>query len=107
MADSWRFHRVNGVVVGRGGLSRTPVDDDWGQLYAHSPRTQTGSRSDGRYGASSGDAVTRLRSAEAAAWLKVEGEPVRSVRRIFRVVPFDSSAGYAARMARQASEQTS
>ena len=63
--------RVSGEVVGRGGLSRTPVDDDWGQIYAHPPgsshgcaprmrfiahssRTRTGSRSGGRYGASSG-----------------------------------------------------
>jgi RimJ/RimL family protein N-acetyltransferase len=46
MADSWRLHgvhkwiaydRVSGEVVGRGGLSRTPVDDDWGQLYAYLP----------------------------------------------------------------------
>jgi RimJ/RimL family protein N-acetyltransferase len=46
MGDSWRFHgvhkwiaydRVSGAVVGRGGLSRTPVDDDWGQLYAFLP----------------------------------------------------------------------
>jgi RimJ/RimL family protein N-acetyltransferase len=46
MADSWRFHgvhkwiaydRVSGEVVGRGGLSRTPVDDDWGQIYAFLP----------------------------------------------------------------------
>lgn len=38
MDDSWRFrgvhkwiayHRMSGEVVGRGGLSRTPVDDDW------------------------------------------------------------------------------
>lgn len=44
--DSWRFHgvhkwiaydRVSGEVVGRGGLSRTPVDDDWGQIYAFLP----------------------------------------------------------------------
>lgn len=42
MGESWRLHgvhkwmaydRVTGEVVGRGGLSRTPVDDDWGQLY--------------------------------------------------------------------------
>ena len=42
MGDSWRLHgvhkwiaydRVTGEVVGRGGLSRTPVDDDWGQIY--------------------------------------------------------------------------
>jgi len=46
MGDSWRCHgvhkwiaydRVSGEVVGRGGLSRTPVDDDWGQLYAFLP----------------------------------------------------------------------
>ena len=46
MGDSWRLHgvhkwiaydRVSGQVVGRGGLSRTPVDDDWGQLYAFLP----------------------------------------------------------------------
>ena len=46
MGDSWRFHgvhkwiaydRVSGEVIGRGGLSRTPVDDDWGQLYAFLP----------------------------------------------------------------------
>lgn len=42
MGDSWRLHgvhkwiaydRVSGEAVGRGGLSRTPVDDDWGQIY--------------------------------------------------------------------------
>jgi RimJ/RimL family protein N-acetyltransferase len=46
MADSWRWHgvhkwiaydRTSGEVVGRGGLSRTPVDDDWAQLYAFLP----------------------------------------------------------------------
>ena len=46
MGDSWRFHgvhkwiaydRVSGEVVGRGGLSRTPIDDDWGQIYAFLP----------------------------------------------------------------------
>jgi RimJ/RimL family protein N-acetyltransferase len=46
MGDSWRWHgvhkwiaydRVSGEVVGRGGLSRTPVDDDWAQLYAFLP----------------------------------------------------------------------
>ncbi|MBO0831648.1 MAG: GNAT family N-acetyltransferase [Actinobacteria bacterium] len=46
MGDSWRSHgvhkwlaydRVTGGLVGRGGLSRTPVDDDWGQLYAFLP----------------------------------------------------------------------
>lgn len=46
MGESWRLHgvhkwiaydRMSGEVVGRGGLSRTPVDDDWGQLYALLP----------------------------------------------------------------------
>lgn len=46
MGDSWRFHgvskwiaydRVSGEVVGRGGLSRTPVGDDWGQIYRFLP----------------------------------------------------------------------
>jgi RimJ/RimL family protein N-acetyltransferase len=46
MGRSWHLHgvhkwiaydRVSGEVVGRGGLSRTPVDDDWGQLYAFLP----------------------------------------------------------------------
>jgi RimJ/RimL family protein N-acetyltransferase len=46
MGDSWRVHgvhkwiaydRTSGEVVGRGGLSRTPVDDDWGQIYAFLP----------------------------------------------------------------------
>jgi RimJ/RimL family protein N-acetyltransferase len=46
MADSWRLHgvhkwiaydRLTGEVVGRGGLSRTPIDDDWGQIYAFLP----------------------------------------------------------------------
>jgi hypothetical protein len=46
MGESWHLHgvhkwiaydRVSGEVVGRGGLSRTPVDDDWGQLYAFLP----------------------------------------------------------------------
>jgi RimJ/RimL family protein N-acetyltransferase len=46
MGESWRLHgvhkwiaydRVSGDVVGRGGLSRTPVDDDWGQIYAFLP----------------------------------------------------------------------
>jgi RimJ/RimL family protein N-acetyltransferase len=46
MGDSWRFHgvhkwiaydRVSGEVVGRGGLSRTPVDEDWGQIYPFLP----------------------------------------------------------------------
>ena len=46
MSESWRvqdvhkwlaYDRVSGEVVGRGGLSRTPVDDDWGQIYAFLP----------------------------------------------------------------------
>lgn len=46
MAESWRLHGVHkwmaydretGEVVGRGGLSRTPIDDDWGQLYPFLP----------------------------------------------------------------------
>ena len=46
MGESWRLHRVHkwmaydrvsGALVGRGGLSRTPVDDDWGQLYPFLP----------------------------------------------------------------------
>jgi len=46
IAESWRLHDVHkwmaydretGEVVGRGGLSRTPIDDDWGQLYALLP----------------------------------------------------------------------
>ena len=46
IGDSWRFHgvhkwiaydRVSDGLVGRGGLSRTPVDDDWGQIYALLP----------------------------------------------------------------------
>lgn len=46
MGESWRLHgvhkwiardRVTGEVVGRGGLSRTPIDDDWGQIYALLP----------------------------------------------------------------------
>jgi RimJ/RimL family protein N-acetyltransferase len=46
MADAWRsqgvhkwiaYDRASGEVVGRGGLSRAPVDDDWGQLYAFLP----------------------------------------------------------------------
>jgi RimJ/RimL family protein N-acetyltransferase len=44
--DAWRYQgvhkwiaydRESGEVVGRGGLSRPPVDDDWGQLYAFLP----------------------------------------------------------------------
>jgi RimJ/RimL family protein N-acetyltransferase len=46
MSESWHLHgvhkwiaydRLSGEVVGRGGLSRTPVDDDWGQLCAFLP----------------------------------------------------------------------
>lgn len=42
MGESWRcygvhkwiaYDSVSGELVGRGGLSRTPVDDDWGQIY--------------------------------------------------------------------------
>jgi RimJ/RimL family protein N-acetyltransferase len=44
--EAWRFQgvhkwiaydRISGEVVGRGGLSRAPVDEDWGQLYAYLP----------------------------------------------------------------------
>lgn len=46
MGESWRVHgvhkwiaydRASGDVIGRGGLSRTPVDDDWAQIYALLP----------------------------------------------------------------------
>ncbi|MBO0867323.1 MAG: GNAT family N-acetyltransferase [Micromonosporaceae bacterium] len=46
MGESWRFHGVHkwiaydrgsGELVGRGGVSRTPVDDDWGQVYPYLP----------------------------------------------------------------------
>jgi RimJ/RimL family protein N-acetyltransferase len=46
IAYSWRvlgvhkwiaYDRLTGEVVGRGGCSRTPVDDDWGQIYAFLP----------------------------------------------------------------------
>jgi RimJ/RimL family protein N-acetyltransferase len=46
IAESWRLHGVHkwmaydaetGEIVGRGGLSRTPIDHDWGQLYAFLP----------------------------------------------------------------------
>ena len=49
IAESWQLHgvhkwmaydRQSGEVVGRGGLSRTPIDDDWGQLYAFLPNEQ-------------------------------------------------------------------
>ncbi len=30
-------NRRTGEVVGRGGLSRTPIDDDWGQVYSYLP----------------------------------------------------------------------
>ena len=51
MGDAWRllgvhkwlaYDRASGEVVGRGGLSRTPVDDDWGQLYALLPEEPWG-----------------------------------------------------------------
>jgi RimJ/RimL family protein N-acetyltransferase len=44
--ESWRAHGVHkwmaydretDEAVGRGGLSRTPIDDDWAQLYAFLP----------------------------------------------------------------------
>jgi RimJ/RimL family protein N-acetyltransferase len=47
MGESWQTHgvhkwiaydRLSGEVVGRGGLSRTPIDDDWGQIYAFLPQ---------------------------------------------------------------------
>jgi RimJ/RimL family protein N-acetyltransferase len=31
------YDRETDEVVGRGGLSRTPIDDDWGQIYAFLP----------------------------------------------------------------------
>jgi len=31
------YDRLTDAVVGRGGLSRTPVDDDWGQIYTFLP----------------------------------------------------------------------
>jgi RimJ/RimL family protein N-acetyltransferase len=45
MGEAWRhgvhkwiaYERESGEVVGRGGLARTPADDDWGQLYAMLP----------------------------------------------------------------------
>ena len=46
IADSWQHHGVHkwmaydretGEVIGRGGLSRTPIDDDWAQLYTLLP----------------------------------------------------------------------
>lgn len=46
IAVSWQLHgvhkwmaydRTTQEVVGRGGLSRTPVDDDWGRLYPFLP----------------------------------------------------------------------
>jgi hypothetical protein len=91
IAESWRLHSVHkwmaharetGEVVGRGGLSRTPIDDDWGRLYAFLPdepgyarrtrasarsgRTRTGWRSGGRCAASAGARTTRRRSASRA-----------------------------------------
>ena len=75
----WRLHDVHkwiaydretDEVVGHGGLSRTPIDDDWGQstsscptspgcvrrmrASARSRRTRTGWRSGGRCAASAG-----------------------------------------------------
>lgn len=46
MGDSWRLHgvhkwlaydRTSGAVIGRGGLSRTSVNDDWAQVYRFLP----------------------------------------------------------------------
>ncbi|MET9019637.1 GNAT family N-acetyltransferase [Actinopolymorpha sp. NPDC004070] len=46
MGESWRSHgagkwiaydRTSREVVGRGGLGRTPVDDDWGRVYEFLP----------------------------------------------------------------------
>jgi len=46
IAESWRLHGVHkwiaydkrtGDVVGRGGLSRTPINDDWSQIYRFLP----------------------------------------------------------------------
>nr|WP_221377420.1 GNAT family N-acetyltransferase [Actinoplanes polyasparticus] len=46
MGEAWRrqgvhkwiaYDRRSGEVVGRGGLSRPPVDADWGQLYTFLP----------------------------------------------------------------------
>lgn len=46
MGDCWQHHGVHkwiaykrgsGEVIGRGGLSRTPVNDDWAQLYQYLP----------------------------------------------------------------------
>ncbi|WP_446663520.1 GNAT family N-acetyltransferase [Flexivirga sp. B27] len=46
MGESWTRHgvhkwlaydRSSGDVIGRGGLSRTPVDDDWAQVYRFLP----------------------------------------------------------------------
>jgi RimJ/RimL family protein N-acetyltransferase len=46
IADSWRLHgvhkwmaydRATGELVGRGGPSRAPMDDDWGQIYSFLP----------------------------------------------------------------------
>jgi RimJ/RimL family protein N-acetyltransferase len=46
MADCWRelgvhkwmaYDRDRGELVGRGGLSRTPADDDWSRIHAFLP----------------------------------------------------------------------
>ena len=46
IAECWRgqgvhkwmaYDRASGEVIGRGGLSRTPADDDWGQVHAFLP----------------------------------------------------------------------
>ena len=45
-ADGWRelgvqkwvaYDRVSGELVGRGGLSHTPADDDWGRIWRYLP----------------------------------------------------------------------
>ena len=89
IAESWRLYGVHkwmaydretGEVVGRGGLSRAPIDDDWGQIStpscptspgcvrptttkARSRCTRTGWRSAGRCAESIGGRAMRRRSA--------------------------------------------
>jgi len=74
------YDRDSDELVGRGGLSRTPADDDWGRIYAFLPpepwaRALHGGsrgvpvhanwlRSDGHYDDSSGAAATHPRSGE-------------------------------------------
>ena len=49
IAESWRLHGVHkwmaydretGEVVGRGGLSRTPIDDDWASSTRSCPMSR-------------------------------------------------------------------